>query len=142
MFRKFMKGLLFVFGILFIIGGVWSFFDVANGGTLSLPSIQPRISTTSKVHEYSGAGGVLMSAFLTLMGIWMVSATREKQTTKKPSDKEQQSSGPEFCIWWKAEDGWHYEHNPIPKMEYPVTNHCPLCGKEIRVIEVYKDTEK
>lgn len=142
MFRKFMKGLLLVFGLLFIIGGIWSFFDVANGGMLSLPFVRPRISTASKAHEYSGAGGLLMAVFLTLMGIWMVSAIRNKQTTEKPSDNEQQPSEPEFCTWWKAEDGWHCEHNPIPTMEYPDTHHCPLCGKEIRVIEVYNDTEK
>ncbi len=142
MFRKFMKGLMFVFGIIFILCGIDSIFAVANGGSFILPAIHPRISTTSRVYEYSGAGGLLMATFLTLMGIWMVSATRKKQTTEKPSDKEQQPSGPEFCTWWNAEDGWHYEHNPIPKMEYPATNCCPLCGKEIRVIEVYKDTEK
>lgn len=136
MLRTFLRGLLFVFGIIFIICGIHSIFIVAIGGSISIPSITPRISTDSHVYEYSGAGGIFMSVLLTLLGVWMVSEVKSKKTGKNTDGKE--SAKPPVCVWWKLEEEWHYEHNPLSRVEYPESNRCPLCKKEISIIDVYK----
>lgn len=134
MFKTFLKVLLFIFGMCFIILGIDSIIVTANGGSFVTGSFGRYTSSG----EHSGASGMLYAIFLTLMGVWMVSSVWKKKTAEDVHENKQKTVETEFCTWWQTDGEWHYEHNPIRRKEYPATDYCPECGKKIRVVEVWR----
>lgn len=124
MYNKFIKFLFFIFAIFCILGGIANLFAVANGGTVSYTS-----SRTGRYVEADGMVGFIFSIVIILIGIitlYILFHKVEEDTAIEGTQEEYPN-----CRWWKTDDEWHNEHNPMRVMPYPPDGICPLCNKRI-----------
>lgn len=122
MLKKFLKIIMYFYSVGFMFGGIAAFFGCMNGGNINMDG-----------QHYDGGSGVLISIVSFIVG-----ANGLYRLITKDKKKEDTSSNIQeypFCRWWRQDEVWYHEHNPLIKHEeYPQDGKCHVCKKNIEDI--------